>query len=137
MIKVGDTISRPYVFTRETIKLFADETGDTNPLHHDEAAAAASRFGGIIACGAHMSGVLMSLGAAQMTEQEGENVGLDFCFRFHKAIPTGMAATLSWTITEIAWSGKLKGDLVKAEGHIKDDAGTVYVTGHSKAVLWR
>jgi acyl dehydratase len=33
MIKVGDTISRPYVFTRETIKLFADETGDTNPLH--------------------------------------------------------------------------------------------------------
>ncbi|MGF1621567.1 MAG: MaoC family dehydratase [Rhodomicrobiaceae bacterium] len=137
MIKVGDTISKRYVFTREKIRFFAEETGDTNPLHHDEARAAASRFGGIIACGAHMSGVLMSLGAAQAAEQQGENVGLDFSFRFRKAIPAGMAATFSWTVTEIEWSDKLKGDLIKSEGYIKDDAGTVYVVGHSKAVLWR
>jgi len=136
MIKVGDTITRTYDFTRETIEAFARETGDPNPLHYDDGKAGASRFGGIIACGAHMSGVLMSLGAAQMAALDGENVGLEFGFRFLKAIPAGMTGRLSWTVSEVAWSEKLKGHLVKAEGRIEDDAGAVYVVGNSKAVLW-
>jgi acyl dehydratase len=74
MMEVGQTFSRPYVFTREGIKRFAEEAGDENPLHRDEAEAAASRFGGIIASGAHMSGVLMSLAASQLAGMR-ESVG--------------------------------------------------------------
>ena len=135
MIEIGDTVTRPYVFTRENIKLFADETGDNNPLHHDEAEAGASRFGGIIACGAHMSGVLMSLGATQLAGKK-ENVGLEFTFRFVKAIPAGTETTLSWTITAIEPSEKLKGHLIFGDGQIADASGVVYVTAKSKAVMW-
>jgi acyl dehydratase len=31
--------------------------GDANPMHHDEAFATPSRFGGLIACGPHISGL--------------------------------------------------------------------------------
>jgi acyl dehydratase len=135
MMEVGQTFSRPYVFTREGIKRFAEEAGDENPLHRDEAEAAASRFGGIIASGAHMSGVLMSLAASQLAGMR-ESVGLEFQFRFLKAIPAGTATTLSWTVESIEPHEGLKGDLVTLEGRIADDTGAIYVTGRSKGIVW-
>lgn len=135
MPEAGQTFSKPYLFTLENIKRYAEESGDENPLHHDEDAAAASRFGGIIACGAHMSGVLMSL-AASRREGKRQGVGLEFSFRFLKAIPAGTATTLSWTVKSIEPNEKLKGDVVTMEGLIADEAGTVYVTAQSKGVSW-
>ena len=42
----------------EDIELFTELTGDRNPLHYDEAAAARSRFGGLIVQGGVTSGLL-------------------------------------------------------------------------------
>ncbi len=135
MVEPGFTFSEPYVFTRENIARFAEEAGDRNPLHHDVERANASRFGTIIACGAQMSGVLMSV-AASLLAGSRESVGLDFHFRFKKAIPEGTATTLSWTVVSIEPHVGLKGHLVTMDGRIADEAGTVYVTSEAKGVVW-
>jgi acyl dehydratase len=135
MLEVGHEFSKPYVFTAENIRRFAEEAGDDNPLHHDEAKAAASRFGGIIASGPHMAAVLMAFGASSMASKQ-SGVGLEFNFRFLKAIPAGTATLLVWMVTAIEPSAGLKGDLWTLEGRIADDTGKVYVTCHGRSVVW-
>ena len=51
MPKVGDSARRSRVVQARDIELFTEITGDRNPLHYDEAAARASRFGEIIVQG--------------------------------------------------------------------------------------
>ena len=58
MARVGDTARRTRRVTARDIELFTELSGDRNPLHYDEAAAAASRFGGIIVQGGVTSGLL-------------------------------------------------------------------------------
>jgi acyl dehydratase len=55
---VGERASRTRLVTARDIELFTELTGDRNPLHYDEQAAAASRFGGIIVQGGVTSGLL-------------------------------------------------------------------------------
>ena len=50
-IRVGDRFSKAAAFTSDSIREFATLVGDTNPLHHDDNAAA--EFGGVIASGIH------------------------------------------------------------------------------------
>jgi acyl dehydratase len=135
MAQVGDAFSKPYVFTLENIRRFAAEAGDENPFHHDEAKAAASRFGGIIASGPHMSAVLMAV-CASSNRTSREGVGLEFNFRFLKAIPAGTATSLAWTVTAVEPHEGLKGDLVTLDGRIVDDRGKVYVTCQASTVIW-
>ena len=50
--KEGDECVSPrYTVTKERILAYADLTGDHTPVHVDEAYAAASHFGGIVAHG--------------------------------------------------------------------------------------
>src|SRR5262249_31786244 len=55
---VGQTARRTRVVGSRDIELFTELTGDRNPLHYDEAAASASRFGGVIVQGGITSGLL-------------------------------------------------------------------------------
>ena len=135
MLPVGYEFSRPYVFTAENIKRFADEAGDENPLHRDEVKAAASRFGGLIASGPHMSAVLMAVCASREARAE-NGVGLDFSFRFLRAIPAGTPTSLAWTVTAVEPHEGLKGDLITLEGRIVDGEGKVYVTCLAHTVVW-
>jgi acyl dehydratase len=48
------------------IELFTEITGDVNPLHYDEAAAEASRFGAIIVQGGVTSGILNAVVANEL-----------------------------------------------------------------------
>lgn len=54
----GDKASRTTTITDEMIRLFADLTGDTNPVHLDEAYAAGTRFGRRIAHGMIAAGLI-------------------------------------------------------------------------------
>ena len=135
MYKVGDEFSKPYVFTRESIGHFAELAGDENPYHRDETKAAASRFGGIIASGPHMAAVLMAVCASSIAGTR-DGVGLEFNYRFVKAIPAGTATSLDWTVTGIEPHAGLKGDLVTLDGRIVDEAGKVYVTCQASTVVW-
>jgi 3-hydroxybutyryl-CoA dehydratase len=54
MIQVGDQFTLDFSFTQEQVNLYAQLSGDTNPLHIDEAAGKASIFGRCIIHG-HLS----------------------------------------------------------------------------------
>jgi acyl dehydratase len=64
--EVGDRASRTRTVRAEDIGLFTELTGDRNPLHYDEAAATASRFGGIIVQGGVTSGLLNAVVAEDL-----------------------------------------------------------------------
>jgi len=57
-VKVGDSAEFEKTVTAEDIALFAQVTGDTNPLHHDAAYAAKTRFGECIAHGMLSAGFI-------------------------------------------------------------------------------
>ena len=57
-LNVGDSTSRTMTITDETIRAFADLTGDHNPVHLDDAYAAGTRFGRRIAHGMIAAGLI-------------------------------------------------------------------------------
>lgn len=58
MLKPGDTASRSKPITDETVRGFAEVTGDTNPVHLDDEYAAGTRFGRRIAHGMIAAGMI-------------------------------------------------------------------------------
>lgn len=54
----GESASRTMTITDETIRAFAELTGDRNPVHLDEAYAAGTRFGRRIAHGMIAAGLI-------------------------------------------------------------------------------
>ena len=66
MSNVGDTARRSRVVRARDIELFTELTGDRNPLHYDEEAAARSRFGGLIVQGGVTSGLLNAVVAEEL-----------------------------------------------------------------------
>jgi acyl dehydratase len=63
---VGEKAARTRKVRERDITLFTELTGDRNPLHYDEAAAGASRFGGIIVQGGVTSGLLNAVVAEDL-----------------------------------------------------------------------
>jgi acyl dehydratase len=64
--QVGATATRTRTVQERDIELFTELTGDRNPLHYDEKAAGASRFGGIIVQGGVTSGLLNAVVAEEL-----------------------------------------------------------------------
>jgi 3-hydroxybutyryl-CoA dehydratase len=135
-LRVGERCARRAAFDAASIRAFAAMCGDGNPLHHDEAAAAASRFGTLIASGPHVVALMMGLDATFLS-QGAEALGLGFEFRFVKAVPAGAELTLEWTIAAIEPKASLRGDVVSVEGRAVDAAGTVYVTATGRNLVRR
>lgn len=134
-LAVGDHFSRRYEFTAETIADFAARTGDLNPLHHDAHKAAGTRFGGLIASGTQASALLMGLAAAHLSKAH-DTAGLEFSFRFRRAIPAGTQANLLWQVAAIEPNAKLGGDIVTLKGEITGEGGERFVTSEGRAVIW-
>ncbi len=63
---VGDRASRTRRVEPGDIELFTELTGDRNPLHYDEEAAARSRFGRLIVQGGVTSGLLNAVVAEDL-----------------------------------------------------------------------
>jgi acyl dehydratase len=66
MPPVGSTARRSRTVSRRDIELFTELTGDRNPLHYDEAFAAATRFGGLLVQGGVTSGLLNAVVAEDL-----------------------------------------------------------------------
>lgn len=128
MAHIGETCSKRHLFTAEDIKRVAASLGDNNPLHHDEAVAAQSRFGTLIASAGHSTGVFVSLLAEYFT-QAGEALGLEFKYKLKRAVPAGLDATLMWRVVALEPSHKLGGDIAKVEGTLTGADGRVYIEG--------
>lgn len=131
---VGERTTRRVAFTAPAIREFAERSGDTNPLHHDQAAAANSRFGSLIASGPHVVALMMGLDATFLSAR-GESLGLEFSFRFVKAIPAGKELVLEWAVSACRPTPNGSGHIVSVEGRAIDDAGTVFVEGRGDNLI--
>ena len=80
-MEVGETARRTRRISARDIELFTEITGDRNPLHYDEGAAAASRFGGIIVQGGVTSGLLNALVAEDLPGPGSVFLHVDWNFR--------------------------------------------------------
>ena len=65
-LTVGQTAERSLTVTAESVRTFAALTGDYNPLHFDEAFAAGTRFGRLVAQGGLTTGILHALVAMDL-----------------------------------------------------------------------
>lgn len=66
MPSVGETARRSREIRRRDIELFTAISGDRNPLHYDEAVAAATRFGGVVVQGGITSAILNAVVAEDL-----------------------------------------------------------------------
>jgi len=80
-MKVGDTATRRKQVTARDIELFTELTGDRNPLHYDEQAAARSRFGRLVVQGGVTSGLLNAVVAEDLPGPGSVFLHVDWSFR--------------------------------------------------------
>ena len=81
MPRVGDVARRSRRGSERDIELFTELTGDRNPLHYDEAAASASRFGGLIVQGGITSGLLNAVVAEDLPGPGSVFLHVDWSFK--------------------------------------------------------
>ena len=113
----GEEFTREIKLTPALVREFATLGGDTNPLHHDEEFAKASRFGELIASGGQCTAMMMGPAADYLT-QKGGAVGLEFNFKFKKAVPATGLYTLHWKIEDVEHKPSLKGFLLFFSGSL-------------------
>jgi acyl dehydratase len=63
---VGQKVTRSLTVTAEHVRMYAEITGDYNPLHFDPAFAAATKFGRLVVQGGVTTGVLHALVATDL-----------------------------------------------------------------------
>ena len=131
---VGDGVQRRFEFTVDNIRHYAVLTGDDNPLHHDQAVAATSRFGCLIAC-AGQSISLMTGALATFLIERGGALGLEFSFRMRRAVKAGDVLRLTWTIESIAPDPRRGGDIAILMGTLASEDGEPSVLAQAKALI--
>ncbi|HET9598931.1 MAG TPA: MaoC family dehydratase [Anaeromyxobacteraceae bacterium] len=132
-LKPGDHATKELLLSKEDVVRMAAELGDPNPLHHHDEKAARSRFGGLIAAGGHVIGLLTSFGAA-FTTAHGPCVGLEFSFQLRGAVPAGTALRMRWEVLAVEWSERMRGQIVSLAGEARDGDGELLVRATGKVL---
>jgi 3-hydroxybutyryl-CoA dehydratase len=108
--------------TPETVRSYAQAAGDANPVHHDPAFAAATRYGRPIASGTHTTALLLGLTASHYS-RGGSMVGLEFWVRFRRPIYADETIRLEWLVVKVTPNPRLRGDVVELRGRIRNQNG--------------
>ena len=117
-----ERFSSVVTLTPETVSAFSTAAGDDNPLHHDAAFAASTRYGRIIASGTHTSALLLALTASHFSKR-GAVIGLEFTVRFRRPIYAGETIVLEWLVVKVTPNEKLRGEIVELRGRIQGQDG--------------
>lgn len=129
--QVGDTFAHDFSFTADNITQMATLLGDTNPMHH----APTPEYGGVIASGAHIAGLVMAFGAARITDRA-QSLGRTWGIRFRAPVLAGDTLHMIWRITAVA--PHHRGAMIALEGVgtvERNGAQIVAVTTDGTAVL--
>lgn len=130
----GARFGRRVQLTPDEVARFAAASGDANPLHHDVRAARASRFGERIASGPHTSALLMATTATHFAAG-GPMLGLEFSFRFRRAVPADALVEIEWLVVDVRPSVNLGGELVDLRGRLRLDDGVTAVGASGRVLL--
>jgi len=133
-VRAGDSFEGTALIDAPSIRAFATLAGDMNPLHHDDRAAAAGPYGGLIASGPQLLSLLLGVDATHFSAL-GTAVGLGFDFKFVKAVRAGTRVVLAWTVTHCDYKPSLAGWIVGVEGAVRDADGTLYVSARGSNLV--
>ena len=99
MPRVGQKAERSREVTAADIERFTAMSGDRNPLHYDEAAARATRFGGIVVQGGVTSAILNAVVAEDLPGPG--TVFLQVNWNFKAPVRPGDMITGEVTVTKV------------------------------------
>jgi acyl dehydratase len=125
---VGQTASRTRRVRPEDIQLFTELTGDRNPLHYDEEAAARSRFGEIIVQGGVTTGLLNAVVAEDLPGPGSVFLHVDWSFT--APVKPGDEITAEVEVLE----AREDKPITKLRTSIANQEGTVVLDG--TALVW-
>ena len=125
---VGAKASRTRTVQARDIELFTEITGDRNPLHYDEQAAARSRFGGLIVQGGVTSGLLNAVVAEDLPGPGSVFLHVDWDFK--APVRPGDTVTAEAEVLE----AREDKPLTKLRTTITNQDGTVVLDG--TALVW-
>lgn len=106
-LTVGDTHTDTRTITMDDVRTFAEVTGDDNPIHIDEAAAAESRFGRPVVHGVFLLGLASKVLGRDFPGDGSIAVSLEA--RFLRPVPVGETVTLEVRVAE----------KIEARGHVR------------------
>lgn len=133
-IRIGEHIRGQRSLALTEIAAFATLCGDLNPLHHDETYARQTRFGGVIACGPQITSIMMGLTATYFSQGRAM-LGLEFSFRFLKAVKAGDTIIIDWEIISTETKANVGGEIVTVEGTVINQQGQTVLTGAGKVLV--
>lgn len=125
-VAVGEKFSLYHVFNEMEVRAFATAAGDTNPLHHDSAIAARSRYGGLIVSGTHTTALLLGLAAAYFS-RHCSVVGTAFSVDFRRAVAADAAVQIEWEVVAVSAAHQAV-RRVELRGGVYDQRGGVCVS---------
>ena len=123
MPAVGQVAERSRTVAARDIGLFTEISGDRNPLHYDDAAARASRFGEIVVQGGVTSAILNAVVAEDLPGPG--SVFLEVHWRFKAPVRPGDSITGRVEVKEV----REDKPITKLDTRVTRDDGTVVLEG--------
>src|SRR5579862_1409826 len=120
--------------TASAVTAFASAAGDDNPIHHDPAFAAATRFKKPTASGPHTTALLLALTAAHFSKK-GAMLGLEFWVRFRRPVYADETVRLEWLVIKVTPNAKLRGEIVELRGRIRGEDGRTAVGARGRVLV--
>jgi 3-hydroxybutyryl-CoA dehydratase len=133
-VRTDEKFSQTITLSPDQVSAFARAAGDHNPLHHDAAFAAATRYKRPLASGTQTTAHLLGLTATHFSER-GAMVGLDFSVRFCRPIYADETIHLEWEVVSVTAAPHLHGDVVELRGRIRNEAGEEAVGAKGRVLV--
>jgi len=122
---VGATAQRTRSISEDDIALFTEISGDRNPIHYDEAAAAMTPFGGIVVQGGVTTAILNAVVAEELPGPGTVFLKVDWNFR--APVRPGDTITGRVEVTEV----RTDKPITSLTTTVTRDDGTVVVDGEA------
>lgn len=113
---------------------FARTVGDTNPVHHDPAFAATTRYRRLVASGTHTTALLVGLTASYFS-QHASMVGLEFWVRFRRPVFADETIRMEWLVIKVTPNARLGGDIVELRGRVQGEDGRTAVGAKGRVLV--
>jgi 3-hydroxybutyryl-CoA dehydratase len=134
IVRPRDRFSTEVTLDPSLVTEFARAAGDPNPVHHDPAFAATTRFGCPIASGTHTTALLLGLTASHFS-RGASMVGLEFWVQFRRPVFADETIRLEWLVIKVTANARLGGDIVELRGRIKGQDGQTAVGAKGRVLV--
>lgn len=139
-VELGEAMAMTRRFSCDEVSQFARLAGDENPIHHDLQAANDASFERQVVSGPQLSSLLMGMTATHFSKPGAKRngrsmLGLDFRFRFHKAVLADEELKFHWQVVSVRPKPSMGGDLVFLAGRINNSAGQAAVKAVGKVLV--